>query len=529
MEKREAVVYLYLGVLIIASLLAVYLFNLQLTGFAVFEQNSQAAFDEGVYQNVEYNESAIVLTANQTNGTYTSKVFDANGSVIWNNLSWQGFGDLVFQGRGCSDSACINGSFVNINTDNINISSQYFQYRVIFDTNGTNETFSLESVGLDYSPLVSSPPIVTGVSLSQPSGTKTSGTGIPLNFAITGTNTTCWYNVHNVSDNAIIIGNTTLSGCGNSIFTVSGGGNYVLNIYVNGSSGFASDNSDFSVSVSQLNEEEEETPIEEEPIIESTIPVIPTDVTELSLQGIETSTINPSNSKNLNLIVKNVGTTPISACKLSAGGDFSSWLSIPDSTQNLNAGEEKNFAFSIVVPENTTEGNYVFSLSIQCAEISKDSSFTVDVVKKRVEFNVTNAERTRANRVAVTYSLKELLNEAQTIQLQFFLYDANNQEVANASANQTLSAGESDEFSTNIPVNASLGNLTLSASLNSQDYSVSVKPPISIGGAPTGFFVLGDNLGTTGNVLAIIILIVGVVVVFFFLKRKKISKKPSQQ
>ena len=111
--------------------------------------------------------------------------------------------------------------------------------------------------------------------------------------------------------------------------------------------------------------------------------------------------------------------------------------------------------------------------------------------------------------------------------MQFFLYDANNAEVANASANQTLSAGESDDFSTDVAINESIGEnvtLTLTASVNAQQYSVSVREPITLG-APTGFFVLGEDLGTTGNVAAIVVLIVVVVAVFFFLKRKKVSKK----
>ena len=91
MEKKETLVYLYLGVLIVGALLAIYLFNLQLTGFAVFEQNTCAAFNEGVYTNyTSCNGSSVILDANQTSGIYTSKVFDASQSVSWNSLSWQG-------------------------------------------------------------------------------------------------------------------------------------------------------------------------------------------------------------------------------------------------------------------------------------------------------------------------------------------------------------------------------------------------------------------------------------------------------
>ena len=79
--KKEVLIYFYVGILILGAIFAVYLFNLQLTGFAVFEQNTNATFAEGTYSNVKYNGSAIVLSANQTSGTYTSKIFDANESV----------------------------------------------------------------------------------------------------------------------------------------------------------------------------------------------------------------------------------------------------------------------------------------------------------------------------------------------------------------------------------------------------------------------------------------------------------------
>jgi hypothetical protein len=161
----------------------------------------------------------------------------------------------------------------------------------------------------------------------------------------------------------------------------------------------------------------------------------------------------------------------------------------------------------------------------------KNSEFSVDIIKKKIEFNITEVERTRKDRVVVYYSLQELLDEEQNISLQFFLYDAVNSQAGNASINQILSAGESDDFKTNIAINESLDEnttLTLTANVNSEKYSVSVKEPIVLG-APTGFFVLGDDLGTTGNVFAIVILIVVVAGVFFLIKRMKVSKKSNKQ
>jgi hypothetical protein len=177
------------------------------------------------------------------------------------------------------------------------------------------------------------------------------------------------------------------------------------------------------------------------------------------------------------------------------------------------------------VPEDATEGTHVFPLSVQCSEIIKNSDFSVEVVNKKVEFNITAVERTRTDRVVVSYNLKELLNEKQNVSLKFFLYDASNAEVGNATVNQTLSAGRSKDFTTNIAINESLqGNLTLSANVNAEQYFVSVKKPITLT-TPTGFFALGENLGTTGNILAIVILLVAIVGIFFLLKRKNIFKK----
>ena len=93
--RREVSVSIFAVLIVAAAVLTFYYLNLGPTGFAVFEQNTQSAFDEGTYSNVVYdaNQSAVVLAANQTAGTYTSKIFDANSSSAkWNNLTWQGSG-----------------------------------------------------------------------------------------------------------------------------------------------------------------------------------------------------------------------------------------------------------------------------------------------------------------------------------------------------------------------------------------------------------------------------------------------------
>ncbi len=545
MERKEAAVYLYVGVLILGAIVSVYFFNMQLTGFAIFEQQNQTDFS-GDYANTFYNGSAIVLNESFISGTYTSNILDANSSLKWDNLSWQGIvpenTSFSLQVKSCSVSNCSDSAFTNASTvgnladlSSLNLTGRYFQYKFTFSgfnlsSNSTNNTYLLISPSLNSVKISSSStssPASVSVNISEPSETKTSRLNIPIKFTSTGEGLQCKYNVKD-SSGGEVIGNTTLSGCGNSTFNLNADGDYVFTLYVNGYSGFASQISTFLISTASTSSNsanQEEPPAEELPPV--TVPEEPVpeaeaqSTTELSLQDIEASTMNPSDSKNFNLIAQNTGTNPVSACKLNSGGDFASWISLSDNTQNMNSGEQKTFAFSLNVPADASERVYTFPLSVQCAEISKDSEFSVNVVKKRFIFNLTGVERTRADTVSVSYSLQELLNEKQSIDMKFLFYDSNNQQVANASLIQNLSAGQEDEFTANVPINESLkGNLTLAVNLNSQQYTSTIREPIVLG-SPTGFFVFGDNLGTTGNVLAIVILLAVVAGVVFFLRRKK--------
>jgi hypothetical protein len=541
MEKREMAVYIYLGVLIVAAILAVYLFNLGLTGFAVSEP---ADLSTGTYDNVIWSGSALELNSTDS-GSYISNVLDAGNNSVWNNITWQGDvpenSSLIFQVSSCSDSTCSDANFEDatstgniIDLGSMNITSQYLQYRILFSTQNVSESNpSVAEVSYSYTPVASEPesepePAVT-ISLSKPSGEYPSNDEIPVEFTHTGNNITCWYNIYD-SYNSRIVSNTTITGCNNTALAVSSldEGDYTLNIYANGTAGMAHASRSFSVAAPEEQQSTSNTSEEAETPSTVLIPVI-TKVKDMTLQAIKTPVVNPGESADLNLIVTNIGEVALTKCSLNAGGDYSSWISASDETQDIAVNEVAVFAFSADVPEGTEDGNYAIPLSVKCAEKVKSSEFSVDVMLKRLDFNVTNVERTRKDRVVVTYELTELLNQDQTAQLEFFLYDENSTEAGNASVNQTLSANESREFSTNIPINASLeGNITLSASLNSQEYSASVSEPITLG-APTGFFVLGDDLGTTGNVLAIVILIAAGVAAFFFIKRKKMPKKALNQ
>ncbi|HEA46194.1 MAG TPA: hypothetical protein ENH99_00220 [Candidatus Pacearchaeota archaeon] len=87
MRKEEGIIAV---VIIGLALLFTFVLNIQFTGLVVFDQSNQTHFDEGTYVNTTYNGSAIVLNESQTNGKYTSKIFDAGEESSWDSLTWNG-------------------------------------------------------------------------------------------------------------------------------------------------------------------------------------------------------------------------------------------------------------------------------------------------------------------------------------------------------------------------------------------------------------------------------------------------------
>ena len=89
MERKEVVRYLLIGMMAMTLVSILIVLRGGLTGYAVFE-DSGVDFDSGVYTNVIYNGSAIVLSEENLSGGYVSQVFDAGNDAVWNNLSWVG-------------------------------------------------------------------------------------------------------------------------------------------------------------------------------------------------------------------------------------------------------------------------------------------------------------------------------------------------------------------------------------------------------------------------------------------------------
>jgi len=635
--KRGVGNHILIGLLIVAVVLLALFFlgDRGFTGFAVFEQQNQSDFDKGSYTGVEYNGSAVVLSSGQNIGTYTSEIFDANSTMQWDSLIWQGgipgsynvfltsathngnsvtevasqdgvfyladmsnssnfdldfasdltsssvlkiyakmnksevvgvyaqsdtsgnnalgtftvtsstgelievtlnlgnstsaiwFGegagsgvapaeefdyifaevptgaDLTFQVRVCSSSDCANESFVTVSDlTNIGLEGRYFQYQADFTSSDSSLSPYLESV------VVGSSLGIVSLNISEPTGIKSSQTGISISFTKVGNNLTCWYNINNGI-------NTTLPGCSSSSFDVSDDGNYVFNLYANNSLG-ASDyqSSSFTVDTPPPSSSPEKTS-EESNITGTTTEV--TEIVKLILEDIPSQTMNPGETREITWSVESVLTFPLQACLFESVGEVSSWINHTE-TLDLNAGEKHTFVFNVVVPEGTAAGSYGLGVSLDCPGTDVADLFTVEVVEKKLEFGLISVERTEQNEVEVTYSLEELSGEDQNVEIGLSLLK-DIEKVAEVSTSQALAANALEEFLAVVPVDEALeGELTLVADLNSEIYSASVQERVVISGTPTAGFAIFGGEGGAGGFIIFLIVVVVLVAIFFIVR-----------
>jgi len=279
----------------------------------------------------------------------------------------------------------------------------------------------------------------------------------------------------------------------------------------------------------EIEEEETEETGEEETTEE--IVSEPSIIPSLSVSEISALSLNPGGSQKATLVVTNTGTTPLISCIVRPVGEFDSWVLVSEEATNISIGKQHEFSFDVTVPEETEESSYSLRVRTKCSGISAARDLTVNVEKKKLEFEVISADRTRLNRVRIIYSLEELAGEDQDVVFIFSLVDANNIEVGRVEVNQSIDANSTDEFRTNININESLlpinettnetleSELTLNVNFNSQIYSSSIQEKVLIG-APIGGFAILEGVGTGEAIIFVVVLFV-LVFIFVFARRMR--------
>lgn len=356
------------------------------------------------------------------------------------------------------------------------------------------------------------------LSLSEPTGSKTSRTGISLNLIATDNSSIyCWYNVEWVTGGEVIA-NTTIVNCTNTQFDVAVDGNYILNLYINDSaSNGNSTSSSFSVATS--------TP--------GTSPgggggggggggITTVEETELSisLSSLDDAVMKPGESKSLSLEARNTGTKMQNNCKISSSG----WISGSEE-KDLNANELADFVFRVEIPQDTSVGDYDLSVVLKCQDGEKITNLKVSVLGGDIGVLIKEIKEINKNKILFSYIVRELAGKNIDATLNFVIVDIDGNKIAENSASVSLSALEEKELDAEIEVPAGTsGEYELIVEASSEGVSVRDKTNVLITGTGTTGFAGFLNMSETNKKYLSIAILIGVAGLLGFFIVRRIAK-----
>ena len=272
------------------------------------------------------------------------------------------------------------------------------------------------------------------VSVSEPSGAKTSRTGIVFDFSVTDVSPLiCYYNI-TTSVGTDVFNNIEITDCLDTSFDVSADGDYIVYLWAIDSAGNSdSENSSFSVDSS--------TP---------TSPpsgggsggggssgggsfIMPNQTGKMTVSQIGDIIAYAGDNKNLSINVKNTGRVFLNKCKLGINGDLSNWI-YANVLEGISPGENLDFIFNINVPDEITPGDYSGELEVKCDEGNNIQEIIVsipgfdaveigEIIKEgkilTINYNFDNSKFIGESIVIDIWIVDELGEEVQRIQDEF--------------------------------------------------------------------------------------------------------------
>jgi hypothetical protein len=226
---------------------------------------------------------------------------------------------------------------------------------------------------------------IPSLSLTEPTGSKTSRTGIALEFSVSDDSPlTCYYNI-TTSIGTDIVNDVEVSDCLDTTFDVSADGDYIIYLWaVDSAENLNNVSSSFSVDT-------------------STTPVSPpsgggggggggggspgivsNQTGRVGVSSIGGIISHKGDEKSFILDVKNTGRVFLNKCKLIVSGEISSWIS-SSQVEGIAPGQNVDFGFDLKVPDEIESKNYLGGLEIRCDEGSNKQEISVSIPKGLVE------------------------------------------------------------------------------------------------------------------------------------------------
>ncbi len=442
----------------------------------------------------------IYLNSNDVTFRYTPSDFDLESCELWGNF------DGEFKLNQTNNS--LNNGVENIFSLHLEDGTYLWNIRCN-DSFGNsvfngNKTFYVDTV---------SPSII----ITEPKGTKSSWTSILLTYTISDSSpVSCKYSV-DWATGVNVLPNTSLTNCNSITFNLSSVGDYILNLYATDfASNFKSESSSFTVSTFQ--------------------PPTPSggggggggggisNITvkkdyNLELNIFPNLIVDPGESKKIILSAQNVGKNFLNDCKIKGKGENAAWIS-SEGSKGLSIGEKKDFIFTLKVPEWLKSGSYILELSLMCQEHNKSTSFTAEIIEKKLGVELIKTIRENEDKVKIVYALSELSGTDQEVEVEIILFGEGDERLVEIKERRYVDANSRKEFETILNIPELLeGNFNLLINGVSQISSTFVQEEIVLGISRVGGLAIFDRVGETDTLFSIILAALFIIFSIFILRR----------
>jgi len=430
--------------------------------------------------------------------SYTPTDLDLESCELWGDFS----GNF---GLNQTDSSVTSGS---VNSFNLDLEDGNYLWNI-----RCNDSLGNSAINGNKSFYVDT--IEPNLSISEPSGAKTSRTEIPLAFSASDSNLDgCWYNVY--QGDSLHVSNTSVNCSVSSItFDVAADGNFVLYFYVNDSASNSNNaSSSFSVDTSSTPPPDDGggggssgggSIASPKTIVEGKLEV--SEVGEVIAQK--------GDKKTLSINVQNIGKIFVNNCRLIAKGDLSSWI-YSTQMQGVAPGENIDFIFDLNIPEEIQGGDYSGNLEINCDEASDSQGIIVSIPVglQLIEIKEVKNEPEGLN---IYYTLDSDQIVGASVSVEVWIVNEDGQEVKRVVDSFSVQEGLIERsIVVELPEDL-VGIYSVYFALSS-DLESFVKQSVVLGkSSTTGFAVLG---GTRGKIIGYVIFIGVIVAGIFFILRK---------
>ncbi|MGC9309693.1 MAG: LamG domain-containing protein [Candidatus Nanoarchaeia archaeon] len=356
-----------------------------------------------------------------------------------------------------------------------------------------NQTFYIDTIS----------PVIT---LTEPTGSKSSRTNIPLKFTLQEANPdTCWYSI-NWQTGGIVKSNTTIP-CQNTTFDVSTDGSYFLEFWINDSASHLS-NSNTTFSVDTSSTPSSNTGSSSGGSGGGSSGGGGGIANHIEIKEIGDIIIMSGNKKTIQVSVENTGFKTLNKCQLIANKE---WITCSQQ-ENIAAGEIIDYIVDINLPKDIEQTNS--SITIKCNEENKTIPLNLMIIEPEIEININKID-VKDNQLTINYSIK---SNKQT-SLIFEIIDANNNTITKQE--KQISSGKAftinkEDFDIS---DASEGMLKIS--IKKEDGSILTEEFFLYNSKVTGFAGLGLSNASYIGAIIIVFLIIAIPLVIRIIRHHK--------